>query len=567
MPDNREECLEKILSNDYADYYIRYVNIDNYTYDEGDACIIPVDQYYGVIYFNRAQTGAPAYTLSNYSRYPSLYTLLDTSSMISTGVLSAQEQPVLNLRGQGVMIGFIDTGIDYQNPIFRNPDGSTRIWSIWDQTIQSDPSESVYYGTEYTREMINQALASDNPLDIVPSQDTNGHGTFMAGIAAGGANTEADFIGVAPESELVVVKLKEAKPYLKSFFEVHTTDVPVYQGNDIMLGVKYLLQIKEARGIPMVIFIGLGSNQGTHSGYGILDSYLARSGDIPGVCMVLPAGNEANMRHHYTGTVSGLNQFDQVEIRVGENEPGFALELWAEIPETYSIAIRSPTGEQVPQIPYKLGQSTILNFVFEETVIYVDYQLVEGASGNQLILLRFQKPTPGIWTLQVYNTRFINGVYNMWLPITGFISPNTYFIEPNPNITVTAPSTPIGVLCFGGYNHRNGSLYLSSGRGYSTNNTVKPDLVAPAVDVYGPGLRGTYVTRTGTSVAAAHGAGVAASLLSWGTQNTPSQNYNTTEVRSFMIRGAVRSRNLIYPNREWGYGTLNLYNIFEELRS
>lgn len=137
-------------------------------------------------------------------------------------------------------VGFIDTGIDYRNQVFRYSDGSTRIFRIWDQTVRSGKKpEGIGYGSEYTRVQINEALQQEDPLLVVPSMDTNGHGTFVAGVTCGSEDIANQFIGAVPLAEIAVVKLKEAKPYLRDFYFI-PEGVPAYQENDIMMAVSYL---------------------------------------------------------------------------------------------------------------------------------------------------------------------------------------------------------------------------------------------------------------------------------------------------------------------------------------
>jgi len=106
----------------------------------------------------------------------------------AAGITAVQNYPGLELKGQEMLIGFLDTGIDYPNAVFQGLDGSTRILGIWDQTIQDgNPPEGFCYGSAYTREDINKALRQEDPFSFVPTRDEDGHGTFTASVAAGGA--------------------------------------------------------------------------------------------------------------------------------------------------------------------------------------------------------------------------------------------------------------------------------------------------------------------------------------------------------------------------------------------
>ncbi|MFQ9510303.1 MAG: S8 family peptidase [Lachnospiraceae bacterium] len=564
MPDN---CSEIITSEDYADFIVP-TTLTSRNFNNFDVkCVQSVSPQYQIEHIALSDIPQLSLTRFPYFSIPSLFTLLDTSSMDVSQITTVQNQPILKLRGKNILIGFIDTGIDYTNEVFRNPDGTTRIASIWDQTILEGPAPAdLTYGTEYTDVQINEALRSEKPLEIVPSQDTDGHGTFMAGIAAGSASLAGDFIGAAPESTIAMVKLKPAKQYLRDFLFIKE-DAIAYQENDIMLGIRYLELVAIRLKMPIVICIGLGTNQGSHTGASPLSEVLTNTGKAAQNIVVIAAGNEGLESSHFLGVIEENTSQESVEIRVAEGESGFALEFWATPPEIYSVSIQSPTGEVVPRIPARYGQSQELSFIFEATKIYIDYQLVEEASGGFLILLRFKNPTAGIWTINVYNSLFINGNYHMWLPVSGFKSPDTVFLRPNPYTTITIPGNANFVLTTSTYNHTNGSLYLHASRGFSRDNHIKPIITAPGGGVYGPMPRGAFVNRTGSSIAAAHMAGASALLLDWAVNQGHQPNMNTDEAITFFIRGADRNEGLAYPNREWGYGTLNMYQVFQRLTS
>ena len=272
------DCPFNSADENIADFIYRIGSQQQIIGDPADIpCMDYVNDEYSIIY-TPLDTVTPI-SLARYSYYtvPGLFSLLDSSSMEASGILTTFAAPALGNRGRGTLIGIVDTGIDYTNPLFRYSDGSTRIVGLWDQSIPAGadavPSgvpayyelSGASYGTEFTREQINEALASDSPLDLVPSTDTNGHGTFLAGIAAGTSLPEQDFTGAAPECELVVVKLKQAKRYLRDFYLV-SQDADAYQENDIMMGIKYLRVAAFRLSRPLIILIALGSNLGSHEG-------------------------------------------------------------------------------------------------------------------------------------------------------------------------------------------------------------------------------------------------------------------------------------------------------------
>ena len=558
---------EMILSESYAD-----IILPSYTgfltdYKERGAQIF--NNYYGMVHYPLEEE-----LFQNYYEYgffyntiPKLFTLLDLESLEASGILAVQNQPVLGLKGQDVLIGFIDTGIDYTHPAFRRPDGLSRIVGIWDQTLQTgQPPFDLNYGTAYSQEELNQALGMEDPFSLVPSRDENGHGTFLAGVAAGSALPQQSFSGAAPEALIAIVKLKPAKEYLKEIFYV-TGSAPAYQSTDIMLGIRYLILLADALKKPLVICIGLGSNQGSHSGSSPLDSMLSVTDQYRGIHAVTAAGNEAGKAHHFYGTAANSGAYEAVEILVEPGTSGFCAELWGQPPEVYAVGFESPLGEVIQKLPPRISFSENISFILENTRIFVTSEIVQTVSGQQLIFIRFSDPTPGSWKIRVYTDSFNNGNYHIWLPITGFSDPDVRFLRPNPDTTLTVPSASVSTMTTAAYNAYDNSLFLNSSRGFTRTGQIKPDFAAPGVNVFGPNLRGGVTTATGTSVATAITAGACAQMVEWGMRRTPPRIFNNSELKALFIRGADRSRQELYPNREWGYGTLNVYQVFSSLNS
>lgn len=584
--DDRRQCTDQIVSEDYGDFLLDYYFPRPVETSPATYCSQVISTRYVSFYVPRREWEPLSYSKVPYDVVPKLYGLQDTTSMTAAGITQVQ-QSLLGVTGRGVLIGIIDTGIDYTHPVFRNVDGSTRIRAIWDQTIQDGPLPRwVSYGSEYTGEEIDQALQTEDPFSIVPSRDTDGHGTFLAGIAAGSAVSgetaseggepmeqtildateygRADFIGAAPGADIAVVKLKPAKQYLREFYGIQP-DAVAYQENDIMLAAAYLRELREELDLPLVILCGLGSNWGSHSGNANLERMLSNLADQPGVSIAVPAGNEAGAGHHYRGEIAQEGAYQDVEIRVAEGERGFQLELWSQVPDRFTVSILSPGGNMVPQIPAGLGQNQQVEFVLEGTTVDISYRFFEVQSNNHLAVMRFITPSPGVWTVRVYCVRYLTGIFHMWLPQRGFVREETVFLSPEPDTTLMIPSTAELLLGTAAYDHTNGNVYIRSGRGYTRSGAIKPDLAAPGVDVYGPAPSGSYTRRTGTSVAAAHVAGAAACLLEWGIVRGNRLWINNNAIRAVLIQGARRTPGLTYPNQQWGYGTLNLYGTFNSI--
>jgi len=578
-------CKERILSDDYADGVVDFP-VENLINETSDACYIPLDDTFSVVYQNRMYVPDLSESAYGYRYSPQLYGLMedgpaagntpsellaaqtpfDPTFLVESGIRQLQGQP-LQLNGRGTIIAIIDTGINYENPAFLDEAGNSRILAIWDQTDQTGiPPEGYYFGTQYLREDINRALQSPEPSAVVPVRDEVFHGTVMAGIAAGsrlGAGTT--YLGAAPEADIVIVKLKEAKPYLRRYHFV-PEGAAAYAEGDIMLGVKYADSFAESFERPVIICLGLGTNAGDHAGNSMLAGYLDRIAEKRSRGVVVCGGNEGNDAHHYMGRFlqeEGTgNSSDDVEIRVGENDRGFFLELWGESPDTFNIAVRSPGGETIPPLRLGVDQTDTFRFVFERTVFTIQSVLVEPGAGEQLILFRIEEPTAGIWNFRVSPVGEVsNGVFHMWLPIRAFQTGDTYFLQPEPDVTMTSPSLARNVVSVTAYNYVNNSFYLESGRGFSREGIVKPDFAAPGVNI--PTL---YGNRTGSSLAAAVTAGAMAQFMQWAVVEGNSPLANSQEIKNYFIRGAVRMPGVEYPNREWGYGRLNALGAFEALR-
>lgn len=558
-------CSEKIMSENYGDFIAEFSGSEEQALQRySENCPQLINYRYLSVYENLENINALNVENYPYSAIPKIYGLMDTNAAAATGSIRLQNQTGFELTGRGVIVGFIDTGIDYTNKLFQTATGQTRIIGIWDQTDNTgNQPDGIEYGSEYTMEDINKALKSDIPKEIVPQDDAIGHGTFMAGVACGRYDVQNDFIGTAPDSMIAMVKLKPAKQYLKDYFFINT-DEPAYQENDIMLGITYLRQLQLKFGKPLVIVLGVGCGNGDRTGGSPLSQQLNDMGEIIGNCVVVCSGNEGNERLHYGGTVAD-NEIDEVEIRVGENNPGFVLELWGNSPDVFSLGFVSPLGESVPRLPARKDASERLNFLLEGTMIDVDYSLVESGAGGELIFMRFINPSPGIWTIRVYGSNILTGRFNIWANLRQFTNRDTYFLKPDPEMTITVPSSAENVITIGGYDNATNAIYPQSGRGFARDNRIKPDVVAPSVNVYGLGLRQNFVRKTGTSVGAAMAAGCCAQMLQWGIVERNDMYMKSNYIKNYFIRGAARDRDIVYPSRQWGYGKLDVFNSFRIL--
>ena len=598
-------CKEKILSEDYVDWVIDFPldEIFSSYKEELDYCYQEISEGFGIISINRNQMPDESLLSLDYHYFPDLLgiqqdeaeeevisgnmirsepvisqgELFDPSPLVASGITQVQGAP-LYLTGRGVILAFADTGINYENEVFRKEDGSSRILAIWDQTIQEGaPPEGFYIGTEYTREQINEALGVDNPKSIVPTTDDDGHGTRMAALAAGSMlGGGAEYLSPAYEADILVVKLKQTKEYLREYYQI-PAGVAAYATSDVMMAIKYLNSFARAFQRPIVFCLGMGSNYRDHAGNSVFSRYLSAVASQQSRIMVIAGGNEGNAGHHYFGNFTGQNlesvtaSEENMEIYVSEGVSGFLLQIWTSAPVNLAVSIRTPGGEYIAPVSVLFQTNLDYRFVFEQTRITVYNAYIAQGSGDALVLLRFENPTPGIWTVGVSDTEGTPGAaFDAWLPITAFLDGPVYFLEPSPCTTLTAPSYAADAITIAAYNSYDNSIYQASGRGFGREGQIKPDLASPGVNITVAGNRLGRTPRissyTGSSLAASITAGAAAQFMQWAVVDINAPYIRSQELKNYFIRGAKREENITYPNRIWGYGRLDLYGTFINLR-
>ena len=586
-----DSCAKCFTDDNYAD--ILYRRSDEFNPEEAgytDFCVSGIDDRWGVIHINRKELGDINYENFGYTSFPIVYGTQDYGAMGAAGITQVREQPFLTLRGTGTLIGIVDTGIRYDHEVFVREDGSSIIDAIWDQTaadVQEGTAGGEYnvtgggninaervldsmvmYGRVYSNAMINEALSSDNPLSRVPVTDEpGGHGTMLAGLAAGQEHPEKGFTGAAPGARLVVVRLRQAKRYLRDFYLVNDAAL-CYSEIDIIMGVKFLEEYSRTVGKPISIIIGLGANISSHSGSTVLSDFLNNIGRNIGRCVTTCTGNYANSRLHFRGNLLPDAEYIPIEIKVGEREKGFYCVLWSEPPEVFSLEFISPIGRVEQRVPPKINERTTLRFILEGTQIEIVYGLNQAVSGLNYVTLRFITPSPGIWTIRVYGYSVLSGGFNMWINNREFLWSDTYFLQPDPYNTITDPGNTDVPTTVGAYNYRDGSVYIGSGRGTAAYYDYKPDIVAPGVNVLCPALAGTdsYGQMSGSSVAAAIAGGGAALILEYGIVKGFYPYMRSYTVKNFMISGADRREGYRYPDALFGYGALNVYKAIENIR-
>ena len=560
-----ENCYEAVYSEDYADYIVEY-NGDRQVLEEiySNACLFFIDNRYAILYSKKRSDYMESFGNLAYNIFPKLLAPMDAAvgeaayntpsilSMINGENLD--NESVLGLDGKDIVIGIVDTGIDILNEEFLNEYGRTRIKYAWDQSVNSSSGDSYAgefpFGTYYTEEQLNRFVEEGN--SVLRGEDN--HGNLLASIAAGRNN------GIAVNSDLVVVKLKKAKENLKELYGVRQGEA--YSEADIMLAIAYILQCSYRLRKTVSILIGFGTNSGSHTGSAALEAYINNIGILRGVCVSVAGGNEGSAGHHTDGDIEE-NEQAVIEINVPE-KTAFTLEIWGKAPGVYAIGMDIAGGEIIDRIPPRFDRSQIIKPIFGGGTIYVDYFLVEGQSGDELILVRFFDTPRGLYRITLTATGTVEKQYRAWLPVSSFVPEGLVFTNPVTWGTVTVPGTAVTPIVSGAYNYSDGSIYVN---GYTANSVVKPDLAAPGVNITGAGPYGTKVTGSGSSISAACAVGAAALMQQWSRDRGLSPYINGNQIRQYFIRGADRENNRRYPDRYYGFGTLNLRKTFESLRN
>ena len=481
-----------------------------------------------------------------------LYFQTDVGRQVSC-IDIVQDMP-LSLRGKGTLIGIVDSGIDYENAEFRNEDGTTRIVSLWDQSVNGRPPAGYLAGTEYTREQIDAALATEDKevrRQMVKTSDVSGHGTAVAGIAAGnGRGSEGRrFRGAAPEAELIIVKM--GAPREGGF--PRTTE--------LMRGVDYIVRKAVELRRPVAINISFGNTYGSHDGTSLVERFLNDIADMWKNVICIGSGNEGASAGHVSGKVRRQIS-ETVELAVQQREPALRIQIWKSYVDEMGVSVISPSGRQAGPFYEFLGAQ---RYILGDTELLIYYGEPKPYSVKQEIYLSLlpgkQYIESGVWKIVLTPGRIVDGEYQMWLPTQTSLNMGTAFLQPNSMSTLTIPSTASLAVTVAAYDARTFSYADFSGRGpagmYEGENVLKPDIAAPGVRVTAPVPGGGYQSFSGTSFAAPFVTGSAALLMEWGIVRGNDPYLYGEKVKAYLRKGAKQLAGYErWPNALLGYGAL-----------
>lgn len=498
-----------------------------------------------------------------------IYVLQDIPPVNVDSIYNIKINPYLNLTGKGVTIGIIDTGIDYLNKEFIREDGTSRIIKIWDQTVTKNRKGNVYIGSEYSNDDINRAIANSrnglDPYEIVPSKDEVGHGTSMAGII-GARGYNPDIEGIANDCEFIIVKLLPSPNYQKILRENNLPIIPAYNTSEVLASIEYLRSSAYKLRRPIILYLGVGSYNGSHDGYNITSRFITSIARKRDVVFVSGTGNAGNDEGHATNFILNNGEIKTTELLISKEMKIFALHVWIQRPNKMALNIVAPSGEESGFINPNIKARDNRAFYLINTKVEIICYDPESYTGHQLFILNFTDIKPGIWTIKMRGQYIANGRYDIWLPDKRLLPGGTKFLNSNPDNTLTIPSTAKNLITVAYYDGTNNSLVSSSGRGFNTNGLINPDISTEGINILTISAGSDNVTKvSGSSAATAIVVGVCALLIQWAISDGNDLSMYSIKLRSLLIYSADRDSMYEYPNESLGYGKLNLQEIFKIL--
>lgn len=529
-----------------------------------------VNDIYAIISANKElelNIEGPIFSTIVYAASPDIFTLQQVSPIDASGANFLQLELPLSLTGRGVNVAIIDTGIDYLNDEFIRENGETKIEYIWDQTVNSiegNENSQVPFGTVYSKSNVQEAINAyregRSPYDIVATRDEIGHGTNMAGII-GAIGKNPNLKGMVPECSFVVIKLLESITYKKRF----NIQIPMFDIVPIFAALEFLYRYSLASNKPMVIYFPLGSNLGSHKGSGILEQYMDSISRNSGMAIVTGSGNQGASQTHTSGIISQVGQSRTIQLYASPEQKMMIIDIWIDQPNIMSLSIVSPSGESTGQLSAEINAVETYSFIFEGTSMRINNFLPEENTGDQLIRIRLENMREGIWRFILTGESILDGTFNAWIPQEGITIGGTRFISSDPYGTIMNPATSDYVITAAAYNQTNNTVLSYSGVAFLEDFINVIDVAAGGVNALTVAPNNTTAIVNGTSVSAAVLAGACAMLFQWGIVEGNDPNMYSQTIKTYVAKGAVQRGGDVYPNPQWGYGLLNIVNMFQNM--
>ena len=556
------------VTDDYQSYIVEYrgdfeKQIKNLNYACGNIlndtlAVIQVEEKN----LNRLLKDVPSI---NFLEMKTPYVLQDISPGDVDTISEIKLNPYLNLNGNGVVVGMIDSGIDYLNPAFINADDTSRIVAIWDQTGEI-ALENTYIGVIYERDQINEAIKAyrnnEDPYAIVKERDDIYHGSKMASII-GASKNDTELIGIAPNCEFLVVKLKTSKKYEDDLRANGIQNVPVYDEVEVITAIDFLKLYSERLGKPLVIYLGVGTTLGSHAGNSIISRYLNTIAYNNRVAIVTGVGNEGDSDGHVSGSIKNTGDTKTIELNIPKEMDNLEFSIWVDKPDILSLEVLTPRGETSNFIQAKIFRDETIRFILSDSSVRIRYYVPGTFTGQEVIFLNFKNIKPGIWKLVLRGDYVTSGKFNIWLPPKIMLPEDLKFLEPDSSNTLTIPSTARNVISVAYYNSERNTVVAQSGNGYDERVDFKPDIATAGINVLAISKNNRKEPVSGSSVATAITAGCCALIMQWGIVDKKNTNLFNSVIKSYLIYGADREPNVRYPNRYNGYGLINMLKTFE----
>ncbi len=444
----------------------------------------------------------------------------------------------VNLLGKGVLVSVIDSGIDITHPEFIDINGNTRILNLWDQSLKYNDNSGVY-----TRQDINDILRdiANDDINVVNIRDSSGHGTAVGGIIA----------TCVPEADLLIVKLN---PDAEDAYPRTTS---------LMLAIDYAVRYATLYNLPHVINLSFGNNYGSHDGNSVLEHYISSLSGKSKLSIAVGTGNDGNTGRH-TRIFVDDNRINDVEVLVPEYTTGINIQVWQSYLDNIDISLITPEGTVLG--PFSGYQEVITYRLYDMNIQIINGYPTPINRNRETYIALIPDGSyirEGIWTIRLRGRNISNGIVDIWLPVAASTSTDVHFLRPVADVTLTIPSSARGVISVGAYNQNTLTYAPFSGRGYNADGIIKPDIVAPGVNIDVPVSGGGYTYVSGTSFATPFVASACAMLMQWGIVNENDLYLYGEKIRAYLIKGAKRLPTYNdLPNEMLGYGALCVRDSF-----